>query len=93
MSAKEEKTVIGYALQYARNRGLSPSFPSLIEGAQQTMYGWSVYNVDGGSSVAYFKTRDAAGKAIVKAKRAYEAEFGVPWYVHPGDLPPGTSRG
>jgi hypothetical protein len=93
-SVKPDVAVVEYAVRYAYNRGLSPQFPSLVVGMMREMGGWPVRNADGGVNIAHFHTMGDAETAIVKARRAYQKEFGRPWSATSDvDLPPGTRRG
>jgi hypothetical protein len=93
-SGPPDRSVVEYTIRYAYNRGLKPSFPSLVVGTMQEVGGWPVRNADGGANIAHFHTVDDAESAITKARRAYKKEFGVDWFALPGgELPPGTRTG
>jgi hypothetical protein len=73
-------TLEAYVQRYEMNRRIgSRAFPSLSADIMST--GRSVYNTDGGSTIATFTSPQAAEAAILACKRAYTARTGLAWYA------------
>ena len=64
--------VVDYAMRYAINRGLKPSFPSLVVALCADINGWPVRDTNTSYGyVAHFSSIEAAHAAIAVAYRAF----------------------
>ena len=69
--AQSTATVLKYAEDYARNRGLVPTFPSIVVRWDKRLEGWPVSDATNWSVVAFFDEEATAQAAIVTARRAF----------------------